>query len=314
MVKREETLRREEAYPSILIETIGGAGRGLGHVFRAAALGKALFAKGAIVSMSAIGREALRVILDTNLPIRNCMYPPDIAITDFPPEEKDLGRHKGFTVDVVDEPEEAVDSSDLIFSNFKVHKSMWTNQYHGGLEWAILRDEFRESAVYCPQGYIAITLGGVDPMERTGDVAEVLRRKDKHVIPLMGTGFKKEVPGAIAGVSVRELLSSASVAVVNGGQTLLECAALGIPAVVLAANKRERDRVSRLNKLGAPWFRIAESVKAIPYAVEAALESAFSLRENGIKKVDGLGAERVADKILETWRGSYTISRSRGTK
>ena len=284
--------------PNILIETIGGGHRGLGHVYRSVTLAKELLDLGCHVSVVTLGRESRDVVPDN---MQGNSPRPDIVISDFPPSENDIGRYGTFTVDIVDEPEEATDESDISFSNFYDE----SEGFFGGLDWVILRREFQTRADYHVDGYIAVSLGGVDPKNQTGPIAKSLLTAGRSVVPVHGPSFSHSTPGAIHGVPIRSILASAAVAVVSGGQTLLECAALGIPSVVIPANDRELLRAERYRDLGNPWFLIADGVDNVRERVADVIGCPMKYVDAGQKHVDGYGAERVAKKILSEFkRGS----------
>jgi spore coat polysaccharide biosynthesis protein SpsF len=124
---------------------------------------------------------------------------------------------------------------------------------------------------------------------------EALERTLGRRIPLIN-----EAAGHIA-----DLMLEADVVVGSGGMSVYEIAALGTPGLVLGQNLREDQRMREFARYGTIEYlglgtEVAE--EGITAAVRALLFDAERRREmsrRGRELVDGLGASRAADVILD---------------
>jgi len=96
------------------------------------------------------------------------------------------------------------------------------------------------------------------------------------------------------------VLSRAPLAIVSPGSTLLECAAMGVPALAVSHNEREARRAKRMLAEGHRWFRYigstAEAAERIRSEVERLMgdpHAMAAMSAAGRKAVDGCGAWRV---------------------
>jgi spore coat polysaccharide biosynthesis protein SpsF len=99
-------------------------------------------------------------------------------------------------------------------------------------------------------------------------------------------------------------LAWADVAVVSYGMTAFECLALGLPTVALSisedhalsANRVQQGCGAALTSLGPVECVSAQTIRAMVYAM---LTRPAQLSKFAHRFVDGKGAGRVADKIME---------------
>jgi UDP-2,4-diacetamido-2,4,6-trideoxy-beta-L-altropyranose hydrolase len=194
-----------------------------------------------------------------------------------------------------------------------------------GPEYVLLRREFavQEPRVLRPEtSHVLVMAGGGDS---TGlsllfvDCVRVVLR-DATITVVVGPFFSDTVVAALRDKaasdprlhlvrdpsSVRELMMSADVAITSGGQTTYELAATGLPAcaVRVALNQtgnleglRARDAILWVGDVGDADLptRVDRGLRAL--VTDARLRQ--SLSRAGQMTVDGRGASRVADAILE---------------
>jgi spore coat polysaccharide biosynthesis predicted glycosyltransferase SpsG len=166
--------------------------------------------------------------------------------------------------------------------------------------WALPPRVIREHA-----GVILVTTGGT-----LGDLATRIATRIATHFPALaielvwGPGFDGERPSGVTLLehprSLIEPLLRADLVVCGGGQTMLEAAATGAPAVVLEAADNQRRQIAALTAQDAI---LTANEEGLPAAVEHLLGSAALRRELSNRArmaVDGRGALRVADELLRT--------------
>jgi spore coat polysaccharide biosynthesis predicted glycosyltransferase SpsG len=273
-------------FSDVLIVTEGGGAKGLGHVYRSITLASQL--PGARIG--AYGDEAQELVMAAGL--EGWSNSARVLIRDLVPPAANRALSNGkseLLVDIVDEADELEGAAELAFA--AVGES--APGIFAGLRYAILRQEFadlwpppwrRQSVVVC--------LGGVDPSRATDRIVGSIRGIAVH--PVLGTGIG-------GNGSVRCALEGAALAVTSAGSTLLECAAMGVPALVVSHNGREEKRAYRMLDEGARWFVYLGPAGGLePDAVNKAVhrylgspEILDAMSRAGRKAVDGCGAWRV---------------------
>lgn len=126
-----------------------------------------------------------------------------------------------------------------------------------GKRYVCLRDEFigaKPSEFSDSVHRILVLFGGTDPLNLTSRVYEMAKKKNAEGIKvefdfILGPGYKDssvvEVPGFGIHVAkdvarVSDYMRRADLAVCSQGRTTFELACMGVPAIVLAQNERER--------------------------------------------------------------------------
>jgi hypothetical protein len=169
-----------------------------------------------------------------------------------------------------------------------------------GLEYACLRREFWKRRPHRGGGGILVTTGaGPDGdalaeavMAGLGGQATLVRGPASRV---------RAHPGAAvldAPASLRPALMLADVVIATAGQTSLEAAACGTPAVLVALDAAQADQAATLAAVGAA-LHVAGAEAAVRAASElmADPERRARLTVAGQFAVDGAGAQRVAERI-----------------
>ena len=176
-----------------------------------------------------------------------------------------------------------------------------------GLDYAIVpRPQPVEPAAGGP---VVISLGGHDHGDYGREIARGLAaaQVDREVVWIVG----RPVEDAPDGVTLlerphdfSERLRSASVAVVNGGLTLVEACANGVATVAVAQYDHQRRTIGRLASRGAvvavdaaDGDIAAETVGVVRGLLDDEPRCA-ALRSRGPAVVDGGGVDRVADLLM----------------
>jgi spore coat polysaccharide biosynthesis protein SpsF len=193
----------------------------------------------------------------------------------------------------------------------------WTGfegEWLEGSDWLILRREF--SQVKAKPGShdpprIVVAGGGSDPKNVTGKVLDALKDDPLEVHAIVGPANQnglgydpRKVELLYSPDNMAEALAWADVAVVSYGMTAFECLALGLPTVALSisedhalsANRVQQGCGAALTSLGPVECVSAQTIRAMVYAM---LTRPAQLSKFAHRFVDGKGAGRVADKIME---------------
>lgn len=194
----------------------------------------------------------------------------------------------------------------------------------GGPGFAILRPEFRREfrpRVPGPVESVLVTMGGADPMGLTAEVVRILDdlegdfEVDVVVGPYFGdTGcLENEVNRTKHDVrilrdpeSMIDLMERADIACAGAGQTLFELAATGCPTVAVGYVENQRRNINAMAGAILPvWVTDADRSDPIEDAIgllftDIAIRTRLSQGALGL--VDGRGADRVADQMINLAR------------
>lgn len=322
--------------------TAGGQNIGLGHLRRTMAVAEEVRSRRGVVHFLVPSRELGGSYLEhhgytVSLLIDHidyndssyCHLNPDIYIFDMPqPMWRNLesvffragirvalGRPKEspFTFDLV------VDGSPGWDAGTTVYMAKRTLL---GLEYAILRSEFRDVKKRCIRhnaDRILVTVGGSDPCCLTLKIVEALRTIDGlsmvHIVlgPMfdeVANRVKEQVDGwnvVSLHENVREmkaLYEDVDIAITAGGTTLLELARTGTPAIVMlqAENQRagsdEFAAMGVIEYLGEGWRVSADDIRNAVSSLLGDVDRRRQMAQLGQRLVDGSGVVRVVDSIF----------------
>lgn len=189
-----------------------------------------------------------------------------------------------------------------------INDMYWNAGWQGfgktGFEWTILRPEFRSLPYFQVQDElkkVLVTFGGTDPSYATERAWTQLRGigLDVTIVPPPGRECDIEYGEGITVVRnpvMAELMLENDVVICSAGRTLLEAAAVGIPALVVTQNAREETH-GALHRvgwyLGPAWTQPDFSGTLIKMTKQVRTE--LHLQTRGL--IDGRGVERVANLI-----------------
>lgn len=194
-----------------------------------------------------------------------------------------------------------------------------------GPQYALLRPEFsiqRERLVPKPAGVkrILVSFGGTDPTGETGKLLRQLRESRFHgnvdVDCVVGQGtsdlpklrcLSEDMKGVHLHVQTQEiarLMSLADICIGAGGATTWERLCLGLPTLAVAVAANQVPSCELLSERGYCYYLgdattvEIDYVGALDHAVVNEVQLA-AIAAKGMTLVDGLGATRVAKKLLE---------------
>ena len=255
-------------------------------------------------------------------------FAPDVLVNDLPRLDDDYLAalsHIGATtvnlVDTLDDLEKTEAYAQLIVS--VMHEERETPEgFYGGPAFAILRSHFqgRAKEVRERPRLVLLSFGGSDPQGYTVKAARALQGlpQDVEVIAVAGPAFSHHAAFAAAaaafvrpvrlldslGAHIADLMQQADLVVASGGMTVYELAALGTPSLVLAQNTREDKRMTEFARHGTvSYLGLGTEVGEATIARSVAellenLEQRRAMSRRGQALVDGLGASRAAELVL----------------
>ncbi len=300
----------------VLFRVACGPGRGFGHIVRAARLGSALDAR---VWISVLGEPVPGVsrrvrVVHGGLSLLDALR-PDLVVLDTPVAGDAArwlraARRRGLPVASVHDAGIAPVASDLAIDG-----SLAARRPVAGASRTLLGPRFmivdpaiaRTRRVRQP-GRVIIALGGGPRVGLARAIAKALRTECPALRVQIAAGFAAPGDRIEAGVellgprrSLAPALARASVAVVAGGVTLYEAAALGVPVVAVPVVAGQRAAVTAFDRAGAAVAAPPRSPRRIARAAAALLGDASragQLARTARRLVDGRGTERVASALM----------------
>jgi len=190
-----------------------------------------------------------------------------------------------------------------------------------GITFTALRKEFwevKDKEIKKDVESILITFGGSDTENITPKVLSLLINNytDINKKVIIGKGFSnvKEIEQIADGrveliyypdaQSAKENMLDADVAIAAGGQTLYELARVGVPTIAILVNDNQLDDVCGWEKTGfidyAGWYNENKTYENVLSFLTGLLDYdiRFKKSEIGKKYVDGKGAKRIVNEIL----------------
>ena len=151
--------------------------------------------------------------------------------------------------------------ADLVFNPIYYAKKSSKNEFYGE-KYACVREEFRvkkRKTIRKKVKKIVITFGGTDPTNKTQKILQILKSSDQknvELIVILGLGYSrrnkiknlsKKMNNSGFNVKIIERSDNLSqyfkdcdFAITSNGRTVFEIAAMKIPMIAIAVNKRER--------------------------------------------------------------------------
>jgi len=200
-----------------------------------------------------------------------------------------------------------------------------------GPKYAILRPDFKgrrdRVGTSGDVGRVLLSFGGGDDQGMTlfcldaignsswkGDVVAIVGRENPHVEQI--SSWAHRYGGGRVHVSIDEpymagVMSDCDMAVISGGMTTFEAAALGLPTLMICLADNQRENIKAWDHLGVS-VDLGDASKLVTVdfirRFLALAEDENGRREmsrRGREIVDGRGAERVAEQILGKTEVSY---------
>ena len=189
--------------------------------------------------------------------------------------------------------------------------------YKEGGEYALIREEVlkhkqNRKNLNREVKNILITMGGADPTRKTTEaIKDILNNliNFKKIDVIIGPFFSNEYKNELHKLKSRkinliensdlflELFSKADLIFCSGGTTLLEAMCLGMPIINYPQTQFEYNHALKYVNLGACVFK-----DQLNYVINN-FEFRKKLRKNGLKQIDGNGAERLASLLKSVLEG-----------
>ena len=267
-------------------------------------------------------------------------YDPDVLINDLPRLDADYLRalaHLGATiVNLVDTPDdiETTEQYEQLVIAVMGQDRETPEGFYAGPAYAILREQFRgrEKQLREAPRMLLLSFGGSDPQGLTLEAARALAHLPGtlRIVVVAGPAFawRRELRALLPSLPrsfevvheaqhIAELMLEADLVVGSGGMSVYEIAALGTPGVVLAQNAKEDRRMREFARHGTiEYLGLGTEVgsQRLAGAVQALLDDPGRRRamsERGRALVDGRGALRAAELVLDAQRQRVTNGETR---
>jgi RimJ/RimL family protein N-acetyltransferase len=163
-------------------------------------------------------------------------------------------------------------------------------------------------------GAVLVTVGGSDAGGPIGELAaEVARALPGAAVTMIrGPQSRSAVPPGVEVVDspadLRPLLDRAELVVSAAGQTMLEALATAAPTIALVRVENQRSQAQIAYDAGAALPAGEHSLGSLLGSVDADPDRRRELARRAAAAVDGLGAHRVADRLLRLHAGSAAFS------
>jgi len=188
-------------------------------------------------------------------------------------------------------------------------------EYLLGKDYIILRKEFWpdcKKIINEEVKNILVTLGGMNNQKILDDITRCLNNKFNFNITRVNYSQDK-----FTARQMIELMQKADVCISAGGQTLNELARIGVPTIgVCMADNQEKHLEARA-KLGfieyAGWHNDLSLLGKIELAIEKMVPLSMRQKMSDAAKagIDGQGAQRIADYILNKYADNYQKTNGR---
>jgi UDP-2,4-diacetamido-2,4,6-trideoxy-beta-L-altropyranose hydrolase len=288
---------------------------GYGHWMRTIAIGEGLRARGAECMV------LTRSDAQTTLPRCNPddAHNIDVLLADlYRPTQAELGALKQTAEALVcidDGSPFVFDCALLINPNFGfAHKMTPATRYMSGGAFIPLRAQFRSPPPHPIRPQIKrllVCFGGSDPLGLTVRVASHLgKNPDARVAIVVGPAYRdaEKLQPLVAGerytlyrnvTDMLSLFSEADLGILGAGTLMYEAAATGLPALFLSSNEMQHREASAVAAAGAGLCRHGDEPIGEALGALKGEQTRRDLSERARRLVDGRGAERIVQAILE---------------
>ncbi len=180
------------------------------------------------------------------------------------------------------------------------------NMYLLGSKFVSLRKEFWDIPERIPNNEIKnilITFGGIGNFDLVNSLAVYLKDKFPYSIKVVANKKIK-----IADREMFNLMANSDICISGGGQTTYELARCGVPTIGICFADNQKVNLENLSKAGflrfAGWYNDKNLFKRIEAIVKSLMDYKKRLKmyRAGRKYIDGQGARRVVDKIIQHYK------------
>lgn len=332
-----------ELKPSVVFKVMGGSKIGMGHVMRSLELARDLQNEGFDVGficnsdkncLSVINAAGFEIILsgdDLNKILEIVFHKgPDILIFDQLEEVSDLSsllkKNSDIMIVALDYCNYSNNDVDIIINlfNHNLEEDPRSREgYYEGLEYAIIRDSFRQyiqskKVIRNDVVDILVTMGGADIGLNTIKTLDLLEKDQQsyNINIIIGPAFKNKesifekvknkenykIYQNLKDISKHIFLSD--ICFVNGGTTLMESCSIGTPVIVIPQNSLEEKFVEQFTKEKAALVfsdNLSADKKLSLFHKLKDVKTREQMSRNQKKLIDGKGKGRIIKIIMENY-------------
>lgn len=245
---------------------------GLGHIYNCITLAYAMMEHDILIVISDRSDVGIRKLSEANLPYRVIHdesetdaiideYRPDIWVNDVLNTETDYIRHLKAKVDrviTIEDMGPGTAYADAVINALYTDDDIKGDNIYNGWKYVCLRDEFQIEPIneFKPVvNNVMIMFGGTDPCNFTRLLYDIILEisddyPDIRFNFVTGIGYDSEANGLKTvedkrvyicpnASRVTKYMRGADIAIISQGRTVFECAAMGVPSIVLSQNERE---------------------------------------------------------------------------
>ena len=256
----------------IIFRVEGHKQLGLGHIYNCITLAYAMMEHDILIVISDRSDVGIRKLSEANLPYRVIHdesetdaiideYRPDIWVNDVLNTEADYIRHLKAKVDrviTIEDMGPGTAYADAVINALYTDDDIKGDNIYNGWKYVCLRDEFQIEPIneFKPVvNNVMIMFGGTDPCNFTRLLYDIILEisddyPDIRFNFVTGIGYDSEANGLKTvedkrvyicpnASRVTKYMRGADIAIISQGRTVFECAAMGVPAIVLSQNERE---------------------------------------------------------------------------
>lgn len=327
--------------PNIVFRVDGGGEIGMGHIYRCLTIAKELDNRfdcnitfltlkeypAGVEKIRSNGFNADVVEQRNELQsLRN--HSPDIIFSDvLNTDPKYVRQLRQFAAAVInlEDMDGGLEHADFVV-NALYHEEETANHFYGP-DYVVLREEFLDREVRVPERAenVLMTFGGSDPLGLSVKAVKALAKCDIDLSPVLVLGpdfghaedLYRLPDEVLETVEIRqnvtdmgELMQEADIAVASGGRTVFELLVTGTPAIVIAQNEREANRLERLTSqepiidyLGDGKHVTEETILEHVTELSGDRDRRRRMIDRGQRFVDGKGIQRILDIVYEAFVG-----------
>lgn len=317
--------------PTVLFHAAAGRRLGYGHLVRCGALAAAMRVRG-LVSLGRARPEAVRAAAQLGLRVctgRSLLrrIAPLLVVVDHPNRRaaaRWMRRARAHGIPVASIHDRGIGrvESDLVIDGALEARSGRRRDLVG-VRFAILRDDIQSIRRASPARHrrtVVVALGGGGHVRRhAAGLARAIRARVPSSRVVVAPGFSVATPPALppgctwlpASGRLAHALATAAAAIVAGGVTLYEAAALGTPVVAVSVVSAQSPTVRRFARTGALLaagdVRSADARRRAAESVARLLDDPVFARRLGARAqrlVDAGGTARVARELIRLTAGT----------
>lgn len=187
-----------------------------------------------------------------------------------------------------------------------------------GSEYALMREQFRDlpkRKLKKDSRKILVTMGGADPLGMTEKVVRELAPSSDFVTVVIGGAFSvipnlsdlKNVQVLSRVSDMMSLMMDCDLCVSAGGTTTYELAATGTPSIVYRQAENQNRQCETFHRYGS-LIDLGDGNEYDQHRLKETVEQLFEdfdlrqkMSERGQRLVDGYGAERTVNRLLEEY-------------